>query len=374
MDERLGKTIAAIKASGADWGIFTAPDSVAYATGHVVPIEAGPSPFAGGPSLAIVGADGSSGLVVTNLEGGTASRAAEVISYEGFSYQAPTDISANYASAATALAARLGLGGTIAVDAVTFPISLLSVLDGCKQVGIEPFLKRERAVKTATEVTLLREAALTASAGQRAFLDGTRAGRTELEIFADIRLAMESHAGERLPVTGDFISGRERTSAFAGWPGNRTIAPGDPLICDLAPRVGGYWGDSCASAMVDEPTPGFVKLYDAAKSALDLAIGTIRPGLIIAELDRMLQEHIARRGYRYAHHSGHSIGTSVHEWPRLVAYEGAPLQAGMVIMVEPTAFDPEIGGVRLEWMLHVTETGCEILTDFEHQSFIGRDR
>jgi Xaa-Pro aminopeptidase len=42
----------------------------------------------------------------------------------------------------------------------------------------------------------------------------------------------------------------------------------------------------------------------------------------------------------------------------------------MVVMVEPTAFDPDTGGVRLEFMLHVTENGCEVLTDFEHQMVI----
>lgn len=36
-------------------------------------------------------------------------------------------------------------------------------------------------------------------------------------------------------------------------------------------------------------------------------------------------------------------------------------------MVEPTAFDPDIGGVRLEFMLRVTENGCDVLTDFQHQ-------
>jgi Xaa-Pro aminopeptidase len=293
------------------------------------------------------------------------------VTYEGFSYQAPTEIFANYVSAATALATKLGLGGVVAVETASLPISLLPLLGDSKRVDIASFFKRERAIKTANEVALLREAALTGSAGQRTFLEMTRAGRTELEVFADIRLAMESRAGERLPVTGDFISGRERTSAFMGWPGNRTIAAGDPLICDLAPRVAGYWGDSCASAMVGEPNPGFLKLFDAAKSALDLAVEMIRPGLVIADLDRMLQEHIARHGYSYAHHSGHSIGTSVHEWPRLVAYEQAQLQSGMVIMVEPTALDPEIGGVRLEWMLHVTTTGCEVLTDFQHQPSFG---
>ncbi|MCM0752741.1 hypothetical protein DEA98_21370 [Brucella pseudogrignonensis] len=45
MDERLARTIDAIKASGADWGIFTSPDGIAYASGHIVSIEAGPSPL-----------------------------------------------------------------------------------------------------------------------------------------------------------------------------------------------------------------------------------------------------------------------------------------------------------------------------------------
>lgn len=367
MDQRLQKTIAAIRAAGADWGILTAPDSVAYATGHVVPIEAGPSPFAGGPSLAIVGTNGACGLVVTNLEGGGTSWASEIIRYQGFSFQEPTDILANYIHSATELAGRLGLGGTIAIEQQTFPLSLMPLIETAKRVSIEPHLRIERATKTTAEIGFLTKAALTASVGQRAFMDKTAAGRTELEVFADIRLAMEAYAGERLPVTGDFISGKARTSAFMGWPGNRRIEPGDPLICDLAPRVEGYWGDSCASAMVGEPSSGFRKLFDAAKSALTLAVETVRPGVRICDLDRLLQDHIRRYGYSYAHHSGHSIGTSVHEWPRLVAYEQETLKPGMVIMVEPTALDPDIGGVRVEWMLHVTEQGCRVLTDFEHQ-------
>jgi Xaa-Pro aminopeptidase len=134
--------------------------------------------------------------------------------------------------------------------------------------------------------------------------------------------------------------------------------------------VNGYWGDSCASAMVGQPSAAFQRLFDAAKSALTLAAETVRPGLKVADLDLSLQDHIRRHGYGYAHHSGHSLGTSVHEWPRLVAYEQETLKPDMVIMVEPTAFDPEIGGVRVEWMLHVTEWGCQVLTDFEHQASI----
>lgn len=372
MDERLAKTAAAIRACGADWGIFTSPDGLAYASGHVVSIEAGPSPFAGGPAVAFVSADGVCGLVVTNLEAGTASWATEIVTYEGFSFREPTDIFVNYRQAAVGLVAKLGVGGIVAIEEHSFPLSLHTLIAHMPHiVAIEQAFKRARAIKTVTEIGLLREAGLTASAGQRAFLQTTAAGLTELDAFSHIRLAMEARAGERLPLTGDFISGRDRTSAFMGWPGNRVIARGDPLICDLAPRVAGYWGDSCASAMSGSPTPGFLKLFNAAKSALALAVETVRPGLVIGALDGALQAHIGRHGYAYAHHSGHSIGTGVHEWPRLVAYETETLKQDMVIMVEPTALDPEIGGVRLEWMLHVTADGCEILSDFEHLPEIG---
>lgn len=367
MDDRLAKTIAAIKASGADWGLFTSPEGVAYASGHIVPIETGPSPFAGGPSLAVVGINGESGLVITNLEAGTPSWLSEIITYEGFSYQQPTDIIANYLHAAGTLCERIGLGGTIAIEAHSFPLSLLPLIDGMARVSIEPAFQRERAIKTVAEIALLRAAALTASAGQRAFLAAAHVGRTELEIFTEVRLAMESHAGERLPLTGDFISGRERTSRFMGWPGNRQIDAGDPLICDLAPRVGGYWGDSCASLVAGPPSTAYLKLFNTVKSALELAVEAIRPGLAIGDLDGRLQNHITRHGYSYAHHTGHSIGTGVHEWPRLVAYERETLKPGMVVMVEPTGLDADIGGVRLEWMLHVTSTGCDVLTDFEHR-------
>lgn len=367
MDERLAKTIAAIKACGADWGLLTSPEGVAYATGHIVPIEAGPSPFAGGPCLAIVGTGGQCGLVITNLEEGTAAWADPIVTYQGFSYQQPTDIHANYKEATDRLAKDMRLGGIIAIEEQSFPLSLYPLVDGRERRPLDLSLKRERAIKTPAEIALLRRAAQVASIGQRAFLEAARAERSELEIFADIRLAMESAAGERLPVTGDLITGMERTSAFMGWPGNRKLEAGDPLICDLAPRVAGYWGDSCASSMLGDSSPGYRKLYTAAKTALDRAIETVRPGVVIADLDRLLQDHVRRHGYHYAHHSGHSIGTGVHEWPRIVSYEMESLRKDMIIMVEPTAFDPDVGGVRLEFMLQVTDGGCEVLTDFEHQ-------
>jgi len=371
VDERLQRAAAAVRTAGSDWAILTNFDSICYAVGHVVPIEAGPSPFAGGSTTAFVSADATCGLVAANVEAGAdASRADATILYEGFSYDHAVDVVSNYAEAVGAMKTRLGVGGVLAVEPESFSARLAALLEPSRTVDLTPALRRVRATKTAAEMETLRRAAQAAAVGQAAFHAAARAGRTELDVFAEIRAAIENFAGGRVPITGDFLSGRDRTAAFTGWPIDRIIRPGDPLMSDLAPRVAGYWGDSCASAVLGIPGEAYLALFRAAKGGLDRALEIMRPGLVIADLDAELRRHVGRAGYRYPHHSGHSIGTSVHEWPRLVPYERAPLETGMVVMVEPGAYDPEVGGVRTEWMIEITADGCRPVAPFEHNPSI----
>lgn len=366
MDERRHKAAEAVAAAGADWALLTGADTIAYVSGHIAPIEAGPSPFAGGPTTAILGCDGSCVVVAANVEAAAAGDADATELYEGFTYETGPDLTGNYRATLAAVLSRLGVRGTVAVERRSLPLAAAELLDDATLVPFDTALDRARAVKTAPELEAMRRAGAAAAAGQEAFMAHTRAGRTELDIFADIRAAMENMAGERVPVLGDFLSGRARTAAFTGWPVARTVEPGDPLISDLGPRVAGYWGDSCASAVLGEPGADYLRLFDLAKSALTLAGDLLRPGLAVSELDRRLREHVGRGGYAYPHHSGHSLGTAVHEWPRIVPYEHAELEQGMVVMVEPGAYDPDIGGVRIEWMFEIEADGCRVLTEFEH--------
>ncbi len=185
-------------------------------------------------------------------------------------------------------------------------------------------------------------------------------------MFADVRRAIEEFAGGRVPVAGDFLSGAARTSGCSGWPIHRLIQPGDPVMADLAPRIDGYWGDSCATTCAGPPSAGFERLFRTSKGALERAVELIRPGVTAAELDAELRTFVGREGFAYPHHSGHSIGTAVHEFPRLVPYETAALEPDMVLLVEPGCYDPEVGGARSEYMIRVTRTGCEVMRRFEH--------
>ncbi|MFZ0602428.1 MAG: Xaa-Pro peptidase family protein [Roseiarcus sp.] len=372
MDERLQRAAGAVKSAGCDWAILTNFDSICYALGHAPFIETALSPFAGGPTTAFVRADGACGLVAPNFESAAAqaSRADLKMIYEGFAYDHRADIVGNYTAAIAEMKSRLGIGGVLGAEPETLPATLAASLGAERTVDITEPLRRARATKTAEEKAQMRRSAMAAAKGQEAFYEWARPGRTELDVFAQVRAAMENFAGERTAVAGDFLSGKARTAGGVGWPISRVIGLNDPLISDLAPRVSGYWGDSCASSVLGTPQDGYLKLFNTAKRALDRALEIMRPGIVAADLDGELRRSVAAAGYSYPHHSGHSIGASVHEWPRLTPYERAPLQEGMFIMVEPAAYDPDIGGVRLEWMIEITATGCRPAAPFEHRSSI----
>ena len=56
------------------------------------------------------------------------------------------------------------------------------------------------------------------------------------------------------------------------------------------------------------------------------------------------------------------MGLDIHELPSVHATDTAILQPGHVITVEPGVYLPGIGGVRVEDLVVVTETGCRPLT------------
>ena len=71
-------------------------------------------------------------------------------------------------------------------------------------------------------------------------------------------------------------------------------------------------------------------------------------------------------GEAFGHGTGHGLGLDVHEDPRVARATAdnpsAPLEAGMVLTVEPGAYLAGWGGVRIEDDVLVTPTGCETLT------------
>jgi Xaa-Pro aminopeptidase len=370
VNERAKRAGEAIRRAGADWGILSGFENVCYAAGHVASIEDGLSPFAGGPSTAFVSKGGDVvGLVIPNVEAGGENFATITEIYTGYSAADPIDQEMHYVSAVTTMAKRLDVGGRIAIEPATFPASLLAALDPIAQhfenVTVE--MAKARAIKTPGEIDLLRHCAKLAAMGQRAALMNVRPYRNEFDAWGMVRAAMEHAENRRLTVVADFLTGIERTAAFTGPPTNRVAQPGDPVIVDLGPRAAnGYWGDSCNTFVLGEPSTTVRALHQAAINSLEECERILRPGVRANELDHTVRAVLRKCGFEHPHHTGHGIGAGIHEYPRIIEHETAVLESGMVLMIEPGAYAPGIGGVRHEYMYLVTESGNQRLSTHEH--------
>ncbi len=353
-------------------GLFAAllanPATVTWLSGYAAPINSGPSPFEGGPALGWY-RDGALTLLVSDLEAAAArASGAEVREYLGYTIERPLDAIGNQAAALRALLQEQGgAGGAVGVEWSWLPAPLAAVvsdvLAGVATQRLDGELDPLRAVKSAEEIEKLRAALRLCDVGQAEVRANVRPGCSELELWTLAAGRMELAASARLPILADLVAGPERTAEIGGPPTPYVLQEGDPVIFDVAPRLDGYWGDTFGTWFVGTPTEELARAFDVVRAALRRGIEAVRPGLRARELDALLRGDLREAGYQpHPHHSGHGLGTTYHEAPRIVPYEETALQPGMVITVEPGVYLPGVGGVRLEEVVLVTEDGCEVLT------------
>ena len=349
--------------------IFSSLPSVRYFSGYTPPIETGPNPFAPLPGVVFWSQDMMPTLLLADME--SASDVYEGIQIDTFSSYSIEKPSRAVEDLSAKLLDRLRKVKpcTVGVELPNIPAAIIDVLRNeftdFSFCDISHELSEMRVIKDDEEIQIIRECCELCDIGQEFTKKFAQPGTSELEAFAEVRGEMEVREGGRLPILADFVSGI-RTSEIGGPPSARRMGPGDLVISDLVPRHKGYWGDSCNTCSVGDPTPQQRRMLDGIAGALQEAIEEIRPGLQACELDSFLRTRVRNLGGTYPHHSGHGVGLTWHEEPRIVPYNKMPLRAGMVIAIEPGIYFEGQWGMRLEHTVLVTETGAEILTHFQH--------
>jgi len=224
-----------------------------------------------------------------------------------------------------------------------------------------------REIKDDTEIRALEAASNLMSRILGEVIPRLEPGRREREIAWEIEELAREGGAEGLAFPSIVASGPNSALPHAV-PTGRRIREREPITLDVGVRIDGYCCDMTRTLFLGEPTPLFRKVYRIVREAQRAALERVRPGVESTSPDAIARQIIRDAGYGeyFGHGLGHGVGLAPHERPRLGPDKPVRLRSGMVVTVEPGIYLPGKGGVRLEQMVVVEESGARILTRDKH--------
>ena len=162
--------------------------------------------------------------------------------------------------------------------------------------------------------------------------------------------------------------------------GHGPLKAGEPIILDIFPldKTSRYYADMTRTFVKGEPNGALKKMYDAVLEGQETALSMIRAGINGRDVHKKVSDILHERGYKtlvhdqkpgeplqegFIHGTGHGVGLEVHEAPRISTVD-EELIPGDVVTIEPGLYEANVGGVRIEDLVVVTEDGCRNLTSF----------
>jgi Xaa-Pro aminopeptidase len=220
-----------------------------------------------------------------------------------------------------------------------------------------------RAVKEEGEIALIRKAVEIADAAYAHLKRTIRPGMTEKQVAWKLEVWMRTHGADGIAF--DIIVGSGPNGAMPhALASDREIRAGEPIVVDMGARVSGYHSDLTRTLWLGDADGAFREVYDVVLRAQEAAEARLAPGALGPDVDAAARAIIADAGYgdKFGHGLGHGVGLAVHELPGLNQRTQDTLAPGHVVTVEPGIYLSGWGGVRIEDMALITESGAEILT------------
>lgn len=259
---------------------------------------------------------------------------------------------------------------TIAVEMPFLPadafVRLTTALPAARFVDAVVLLEELRAVKRPDELALIREASDGIVAAMLGTLRQLGPAMTKREIAEIIR-----HEETLKGLSFDYclIAAGKR---FDRAPDATQWMSGQSLSLDSGGTREGYIGDLARMAVAGTPTAVMVELLDEVNQVQMAARGAVKagtPGIAIHEAVAKALRHVDHANE--VEFEAHGIGLVSHEvphlakpsWPYPETHKSQPLKAGMVLSIETTMRNLDVGFVKLEDTVVVTDSGYEAYGD-----------
>jgi len=236
-------------------------------------------------------------------------------------------------------------------------------LQGVEISPLKDMLESIRMIKDADEIAAIQKAAEIADNAFKHMLDFIKPGLTEKEVALELEYTMKKNGATDLSFESIVASG-VRSSLPHGVFTDKVINNGEFLTLDFGCVYNGYCSDMTRTVFVGKADDKQKKIYSIVLEAQEKALEQYKPGILCKEVDKVARDIISKEGYgdNFGHGLGHGVGLAVHEEPRVSPLGQRTLEAGMVVTDEPGIYISEYGGVRIEDLILVTETGCRVLS------------
>ena len=262
-------------------------------------------------------------------------------------------------------AADRAKANTLWFDETSFTIESLNKLrkQGLKLKGHRDLAGQLRLQKDLVELAAIRKAIRRAEASFREMSGYIRPGVRESALALMLEFLMKEKGAHKAAFDTIVASGRNGAMPHASV-SDRRIKQGDLITFDFGAEADGYFSDITRTVCVGRPTARQREIHGLVLQAQQAALAAVHPGAACTAVDQAARNVIGEAGHakQFGHGTGHGIGLMVHEGPSVSPLSRDLVQPGMVFTVEPGIYVPGWGGVRIEDMVLVTETGAKILT------------
>ncbi len=257
---------------------------------------------------------------------------------------------------------------TVAIEADHMPVATRDKLarllpSGTRARSLSGTVEALRLIKDNAEIELLRRAVLLGSKLFKTVLREIRPGSPEVAASAELEYAAR-RAGADAMSFETIVAAGPRSALPHGRASSQPIPRNGFVVLDFGVILAGYCSDMTRTVHVGRPSARERAIYEAVLEAQQAGLDAVRPGVAVSNVDLAARSVLRRAGFGkyFTHSTGHGVGLEIHEPPRLGKGQRELLRPGMVVTIEPGVYVPGLGGVRIEDMVAVTNTGREVLT------------